>query len=119
MKFKKTLLKIVLITIILSVTVEFINVSITVFKEGLDIFSQRTPVFDLASITNKRTRYDTVLSNYYVFDGTLGRRFKPNSRLIALEANKDGTPRIAMDRQLFVNLLGLVSNTNDPNDVPN
>lgn len=119
MKFKKTLLKIVLITIILSVTVEFINVGITVFKEGLDIFSQRTPVFDLASITNKRTRYDTVLSNYYVFDGTLGRRFKPNSRLIALEANEDGTPRIATDRQLFVNSLGFVSNTNDPNKVPN
>lgn len=58
-----------------------------------------------------RRRYrDQVTSQYFVYDASLGVRFKPSSWALALEPDPTGHPRFATERRLAIDPFGFVAN---------
>lgn len=63
-----------------------------------------------------RADYEHTESDYFLFDPTLGTRLRPNSRVVSLESNRDGTPRLATSRHLLVDQYGFISTKDEEID---
>ncbi len=62
-----------------------------------------------------RSKYDHLRAEYYVYNSQgLGVHFRPRSKLVALEAGSDGTPRIAQKMHLWTDGHGFVANEDKP-----
>jgi hypothetical protein len=60
-----------------------------------------------------RRRYRSITDGYFVYDATLGVRFRPGSWAVALEADERGAPRIDETRRLAVDDHGFIANVSD------
>jgi hypothetical protein len=89
---------------------------VVIKQRSLGIVKEHFPLVDLFQIRKTATLRENCIeveSNHFVFDPTLGVRLKPNSRVISLESNPDGTPRIATSKWLHVDQYGFISNHSD------
>jgi len=102
------------ITIVLLFVVE--GASYLFLKDKVAIKSTIYPVLNIKSLYQGknavREYYKKITDQYFAYDATLGFRFKPNKKLIALEGDEAGYPQLATSLQLTTDNYGFISNDN-------
>jgi len=99
----------ILYIIILLLIVECIS-SIMIRDKNYHAF----PLLNISEILNNRNniaqRYQETSNHYFVYDATLGFRFKANSTLVALEGDEMGNPIFAKNMRLITDKYGFIPN---------
>ncbi len=113
---KKKIVFALIVLLVVCLGLEVVGIIHAHRREGsFSFLGQHTPLLDLSRIIGKplreknQERYQKVQASYFLFDATLGIRFKPSTWAVALEADEEGKPHIATQRRLAIDPYGFIA----------